>query len=302
MNEKNLREIELHAHEMRKNIVRITATASSGHPGGSLGQADIFATLYFGRFFDDFLRKTGRDFVLNFSRKPLNLLSENRDILVQSNGHTAPARYAVFRELGFFTDKEMLTLRKFGSRLQGHPERKFLPEIETTSGPLGEGLSQGAGMALGLKKLGQNSRKIFVTLGDGELDEGQNWEAIMFAAKSRLANLIAIVDFNGVQLSGKIREIMPLEPLAGKFASFGWEVFICDGNSPRELLENFAKILSGKSQKNGKPKVLLAKTKMGAGIPSIENDFRWHGKAPDAKTAEKWLKELDENFMKKEKK
>lgn len=287
--------IEQKALSIRKNIIHMISSAGSGHPGGSLGQADIFAALYFG--------SANGDKILKFPRKPLNLLDKSRDILIQSNGHTAPVRYAAFRELGLISDEEILSLRKFGARLQGHPERTILPEVETTSGPLGEGLSQAAGIALAMRDFNDEpNRRVFVTLGDGEMDEGQNWEAIMFARKNRLSNLVAIIDFNEVQLSGSVREIMPLEPLAGKFAAFGWEVFTCDGNNVRELLENFAKILSEKSQKNGKPKVLIAKTKMGFGVPSIMGDYHWHGKAPSVEMAEKWLKELEEDFAKKEEK
>lgn len=282
LNEQNIRDIETHARSMRRWIIRALAAAGSGHLGGSLGQADVYATLYFGEI--------NGEKILRFSRQPLNLLDPARDILVQSNGHTAPVRYAAFHELGLIDDAEMLSLRRFGSRLQGHPERVMLPEVGTTSGPLGEGLSQAAGMALGFRLRNENSRRVFVSLGDGELDEGENWEAIMFAAKNRLNNLVAIVDFNGLQLSGSVQQIMPLEPLADKFTAFGWNVLTCDGNNVCELLETLAQALAEKNQ----PTVIISKTVMGAGVPEIENDYHWHGKAPTAEQAERWIKALDD--------
>lgn len=278
LDDQNIREVEMRARSMRYWIIRSLTAAGSGHLGGSLGQADIFATLYFGEI--------NGEKVLRFPRRPLNLLDDKRDILVQSNGHTVPVRYAAFRELGLIDDDEMLSLRKFGSRLQGHPERNFLPEVETTSGPLGEGLSQGVGMALGLKMRGENARQVVVTLGDGELDEGENWEAIMLAAKNHLPDLTVIVDFNGLQLSGAVKQIMPLEPLAGKLAAFGWHVVICNGNNVREIVRALAKARA----ETTKPSVILAKTVMGAGVPEIENDYHWHGQVPTLEQEEKWLK------------
>jgi transketolase len=308
--DENIRDIENRALNMRRNIIRMLAAAGSGHPGGSLGQADIFATLYFGRI--------NNEPVMHYD--PLNPLDETRDILVQSNGHTIPVRYAALHEIGVIPEEELLTLRQFGSRLQGHPEREKLPWLETTSGPLGEGLSQAAGMAYVLKnfssrhseqsegsqndsrdssqlEITQNdsSRKVFVTLGDGELDEGQNWEAIMFAAKNHLSNLIAIVDRNHIQLSGPTEEIMPLEPLAGKFAAFGWHVLQIDGNDVREILTGFGKAFREKN----KPTVILAKTIPGKGVSFMENDYKWHGAAPTKEQAEIALRELDD-FAKKE--
>ena len=282
LNEQNIRDVEVHARSMRRWIVRSLSVAGSGHLGGSLGQADIYAALYFGEI--------NGEKVLRFSRRPLDLLGSDRDILVQSNGHTVPVRYAAFHELGLIDDNAMLSLRKFGSCLQGHPERTLLPEVETTSGPLGEGLSQAAGMALGFRLQNENSRRVFVTLGDGELDEGENWEAIMFTAKNQLSNLVAIVDFNGLQLSGSVQRIMPLEPLADKFNAFGWNVLVCDGNDVRELLKTLARSVSEKN----KPTVIISKTIMGAGIPEIENDYHWHGKAPTIEQAERWVKLLSD--------
>ena len=268
------------ALNLRKNVVRMLAAAGSGHPAGTLGLADIYAAIF-------------------FAKSP-EIFRENYDHFVISNGHTVPIFYSVLREKNLISDAEMLTLRKFGSRIQGHPERIFrgkenLPLLETTSGPLGEGLSQGAGMAYAEKNFAKNDKKVIVMLGDGELDEGENWEAAMFAAKNHLANLLAVVDVNKIQLSGETKNIMPLEPLAGKFAAFGWHVLQTDGNDFREILEAFAKAENEKT----KPTVILAKTIPGRGVTDIENDYHWHGKAPTAEMAEKWLAELDENFAKK---
>jgi transketolase len=282
----NLEKLRAVAYRMRRDIVRMVTAAKSGHPAGSLSVADLMAALYFGQLAD-------RP-VMNFSRAPLNLFDEKRDILLQSNGHEAPARYAALREIGAIAEAEMLTLRGLGSRIQGHPERLKLPAVEATSGPLGEGLSQGSGMALGLKMRGEPERKVFVLVGDGELDEGENWEAAMFAAKNRLNNLVAIVDFNDIQLSGDTRNIMPIEPLAGKFAAFGWRVLQVDGHDFAEILHAFETAIREKSR----PTAIIAKTVAGRGIPSIEGDYHWHGKAPSAELAEKWLAELDENYAK----
>ena len=315
-----IREISRRALSLRKNVIRMLAAAGSGHPAGALGLADIYAALFFG---DENLtrdKKSGGILHYDFA-KPGRAA---RDLLVISGGHTVPIYYAVLREINVISDDEMLTLRKFGSRLQGHPERVKLPWLETTSGPLGEGLSQAAGMAYAIAKFGKNprnaaenlsrkveeagdatdglSRKVVCVLGDGELDEGENWEAALFAAKNRLNNLVAVVDFNNIQIDGKVADVMPLEPLAGKFAAFGWRVLQIDGNNVREILAAFAKSfqrsgdgeIAADNRETARPTVIIAKTVPGKGVSFMENDYRWHGAAPTKEEAEKALRELDD--------
>ena len=306
--------IKRHAQNMRKNIIRMLAAAGSGHPGGALGLADIYAALFFG---DDELIWQGKSGgVLNYDFN--NHSWPERDLLVISNGHTVPVYYAVLREAGVISDEEMLTLRKFGSRLQGHPERGTLPWIETTSGPLGEGLSQAAGMAYAIKnwlsviangvkqstELDDNGsprsarddeRRIICMLGDGELDEGEIWEAAMFAGKNHLSNITAIVDRNTIQLSGATEDIMPLEPLADKWRSFNWNTIEIDGNDVAQILFALTNVRENPELDPTKPTVIIAKTILGKGVDFMENDYEWHGKVPNAEEAEKALQELDES-------
>ncbi|HLZ15001.1 MAG TPA: transketolase [Candidatus Saccharimonadales bacterium] len=264
--------LELKANEIRADIIKMLETAGSGHPGGSLGQADIYTALYFNIMKHD----------------PRNPDWNERDILVQSNGHTCPVRYAAMAHAGYFDRKELLTLRKFGSRLQGHPERTKLPGLETTSGPLGSGLSQAAGMALALRINNQMHRWVYVTTGDGELDEGNNWEAIMLAAKYKLTNMIVIVDRNNIQIDGPTETVMPLEDLRGKWESFGWHVLEIDGNDIEAVIDavNMAKAIVEK------PVVILAHTIPGKGVDFMEYDFHWHGVAPNVEQAKKALREI----------
>ncbi|MCL1876838.1 transketolase [Candidatus Saccharibacteria bacterium] len=306
-----IREIEIHARNMRENIVRMLVAAGSGHPAGALGLADIYAAL----FFD----------VLHYDRD--NPESPDRDILVISNGHTVPVFYAALAEIGAIPESELLTLRKFGSRLQGHPERKSLPWIETTSGPLGCGLSQVAGMAYALKywkvsganltsarlskdgervsektrddgldeRRGSNGsarglqRFVYCMVGDGELDEGNNWEALMFAAKNRLGNLIAVIDRNHIQIDGDTEDVMPLEPLDDKFRAFGWQVIQIDGNNPESFIDACAMARA----ETDCPTAILAYTVPGKGVSFMENDYTWHGKTPNPEQAQKALNELE---------
>lgn len=269
-----IREIEKHARNIRENIIRMLVVAGSGHPGGALGLADIYAAL----FFD----------VLRYDREDPQSL--DRDILVISNGHTVPVFYATLAEIGVIPESELLTLRKFGSRLQGHPERGSLPCIETTSGPLGCGLSQASGMAYSLKYFDKNERrKIYCMVGDGELDEGNNWEALMFAAKNRLGNLIAVIDRNHIQIDGNTEDVMPLEPLDDKFKSFGWQVIQIDGNNP----ESFIDACSMARAEIERPTAILAYTIPGKGVSFMENDHRWHGKVPNAAETKHALAELE---------
>jgi transketolase len=263
----HLRAIERHALNIRRNVVRMLAQAGSGHTAGSLGLADVFATLYFG--------------VMQFNPDDPN--DPNRDFLVLSAGHVCPALYATLAERGLIPEEELMTLRQFGSRLQGHPERDRLPWLETTSGPLGCGLSQAAGMAYATKN------RVYVITGDGELDEGNNWEAIMFAGKNRLNNLTAIVDRNNIQIDGTTEDVMPLEPLADKWQSFGWHVIQIDGNNVDSIIDacSMARAITER------PTVIIAYTIPGKGVDFIENDYRWHGKAPTAEEARRALAQLE---------
>lgn len=272
MKQYSIDELELIATDIRQDIITMLEAAGSGHPGGSLGQVDIFTALYFGVMKHD----------------PKNPDWDERDILIQSNGHTCPVRYATMARAGYFPRKELLTLRKFGSRLQGHPERLKLPGLETTSGPLGSGLSQAAGMALALRMNQALHRWVYVTLGDGELNEGNIWEAAMLIGKYKLSNLIAIVDRNNIQIDGPTEVVMPLEDLRAKWEAFGWHVLEIDGHDIEAVIDacQMAKAIVEK------PVVILAHTIPGKGVDFMEYDFHWHGVAPNHKQAKLALKEI----------
>ncbi|HEX8763224.1 MAG TPA: transketolase, partial [Candidatus Saccharimonadales bacterium] len=214
-------ELELIANDIRQDIIRMLLEAKSGHSAGPLGLTDIFTALYFNILKHD----------------PKNPDWEDRDILILSNGHCTPVRYATMARAGYFDRSELLTLRKLGSRLQGHPERTKLPGVETTSGPLGSGLSQAAGMAMALRMDKKHHRWVYVVTGDGELNEGNIWEAAMFVGKYKLNNLIAIVDRNNIQIDGPTETVMPLEDLRGKWESFGWHVLEIDGNDIEAVID-----------------------------------------------------------------
>lgn len=269
----DIEKLEQIVAEIRKDVLRSISVAGSGHTGGSLGMADVFTALYFRLMRHD----------------PQNPQWEERDRLVLSIGHVAPVLYAALANAGYFSKEELLTLRKLGSRLQGHPGRDHgLPGIELSAGSLGQGLSVATGMALAARHDKKNYR-IFSIHGDGELQEGSIWEAAMSAGHFRLDNLIAIVDRNKLQIDGETEKVMRLEPLADKWKSFGWEVLQCDGNNMRELVQTLEEALAVRN----KPAVILAHTKMGAGIPEIENDYHWHGKAPSIKDLNNWGIEID---------
>lgn len=271
---KRIVEIEAHAKNIRRNIIKMLTEAGSGHTAGSLDLADILASLYFG--------------IMNYN--PAKPDDPSRDMFVLSAGHTCPVLYATLAEVGALPETELMTLRKFGSRLQGHPERTVLPLVETTSGPLGEGLSQAAGMAYAFKYLDRNERRVYVVTGDGELDEGNIWEAAMFSSKNKLSNLIAFVDRNTIQLSGKTEQIMPLEPLADKWRSFGWNTKIIDGNDVSQILAVVDEVKQDESL--SQPTVIIAKTVAAKGVDFMEGDYRWHGKVPTREQAERALEEL----------
>ena len=268
----SLAELEVKADDIRQDVIRMLEAAGSGHSAGSLGQADIFTALYF-----DIMK-----------HDPKNPDWDERDILVQSNGHTVPVRYATMAHAGYFDRKELLTLRKLGSRLQGHPERTKLPGVETTSGPLGCGLSQANGMALAMRMNKQNHRWVYVTVGDGELNEGNNWEAIMLAGKYKLNNVIAIVDRNNIQIDGPTEVVMPLEDLKAKWEAFGWHVIEIDGNNIEAVIDacSMARAIVEK------PVCIIAHTVPGKGVDFMEYDFHWHGAPPNHEQAKIALKEL----------
>jgi transketolase len=266
-----LAELELHANDVRVGIIRSLVAAGSGHSGGSLDMADIFTALYFHLMRHD----------------PKNPDWPERDRLLLSCGHIAPVRYSAMAYAGYFPVEELLTLRKFGTRLQGHPERVSLPGLETTSGPLGEGLAQGTGIALAAKMDGKGYRTYVIT-SDGEHECGLHWEAMMTAAKFKLDNLTCIVDRNVIQIDGSTEDVMPLEPFADKYRAFNWDVFECDGHDIAAFVEAVEKA----KRVRGKPQVVIAHTVMGKGVSYMEGDYLWHGKPPKKDEAEKALQEL----------
>ena len=269
-------EIKQKATRMRRNIIRMLEHAGSGHSAGALGMADLVAALYFG--------------IMNID--PKDPENPERDLFMLSNGHTVPVQYAAMAEAGFFPESELMTLRQWGSRLQGHPERMMLPGLETTSGPLGCGVAQGAGMAYALQYLDkQRHRWVYVVTGDGELDEGNIWESAMFAGKYKLAQLIVFVDRNNIQIDGPTEDVMPLENLREKWESFGWHVQEIDGNNVRAVIDavNFAKAVENK------PCCIITHTIPGKGVDFMEYDYTWHGIAPNSEQAEQALAELPAN-------
>ena len=253
------KQLEEMANTIREDIIKMLVTAGSGHSAGPLGLADIFAALYF-----DILK-----------HDPKNPDWLERDRLFLSNGHCVPVRYATMARAGYFPVKELATLRQFGSRLQGHPERLRLPGLESTSGPLGSGVSQAAGMALALRMDGGRQRVYCVT-GDGELDEGNIWEAVMFAAKERLTNLTVIVDRNNIQIDGITETVMPLGDLAKKWSAFGWHVIEIDGNNVQAVI-NACELAKAVTEA---PTVIIAHTIPGKGVDYMEYDYHWHGTPP----------------------
>jgi transketolase len=267
-----IQRLEEIANDIREDIIRMLEHAKSGHSAGPLGLADVFAALYFD--------------VMKYD--PKNPDWDERDILLLSNGHCVPVRYATMARAGFFERKELMTLRQLGSRLQGHPERTRLPGMETTSGPLGCGLSQACGAALALRMDNANHRWVYVVMGDGELDEGNIWEAAMLAGKYKLDNITALVDRNNIQIDGPTEYVMPLEDLKDKWEAFGWHVLEIDGNNIEDIIDAYsmAKAIVEK------PVVILAHTIPGKGVDFMENDFHWHGSPPNHEQAIKALHEL----------
>lgn len=267
----NIKRLSLIANTLRCDIINMLAEAKSGHSGGPLGLADIFSCLYF----------------KILSHRPKQPNWEDRDRLILSNGHVCPVLYVSLARSGYFDVKELKTLRKLGSKLQGHPHRESLMGVENTSGPVGQGLSQACGIALGLR---YDKKKSFVycVTSDGEHDEGQTWEAILFASKYKLSNLINIIDRNNIQIDGFTSDVMPLGLLEEKYKSFGWRVLSISGNNIKQILNAISKA----KQDKAKPTVIVAHTTPGKGVSFMENRFEWHGKAPNKEQAQQALIEL----------
>ena len=266
-------ELQKIAKDVRKDIINMLVEAGSGHPGGSLSAADILTYLYFNK--------------LRYKKD--NPLWENRDRFVLSKGHGVPALYAVFAQAGLIGKDEIYTLRKINSRLQGHPDRVKLPGIEASTGSLGQGLSVALGMAIAAKMDKKNYR-VYCMLGDGETQEGQVWEAAMAAPKYKLDNLVAITDYNKIQLDGSVREILNLEPLADKWKAFNWNVIEIDGHDLDQIDAAFAK---AEAFKNG-PSIIIAHTVKGKGVSFMEGEVGWHGKSPTVDEGKKAVQEIME--------
>lgn len=275
LTDEKIKELELQANTIRQTIIEALVEAGSGHTAGPLGMADIFTALFFHILKHD----------------PKNPSWNDRDRLVLSNGHICPVLYATMAHAGYFSVNEFKkTLRKFGSKFQGHPHRDFLPELETSSGPLGSGLSQSVGMALAerMDKGKATNKFIYCLMSDGELDAGNSWEGAMLAGKEKLGNLIAIIDRNNIQIDGFTENIMPLEPLADKWRAWNFHVLEIDGHNFREIEEAIGQAKAEFS----KPSVIIAHTIPGKGVPEFERKYEWHGKPPNKEEADKALNEL----------
>ncbi|MBI1863600.1 transketolase [Candidatus Woesebacteria bacterium] len=264
-------ELEKKANDIRRDIIKSLVAAGSGHSAGPLGMADIFAALYFEIMHHD----------------PANPFWEDRDRLILSNGHICPVRYATMAHAGYFPITELKTLRKLGSRLQGHPERKKLPGVETTSGPLGSGLAQSCGIAYAARMDNRRFR-VFCICSDGEHEEGNHWEAVMFAGKNKLSNLTLFVDRNNIQIDGFTEDVMPLEPLVDKYKACNWHVLHIDGHNMQEIIDSVAHARAVYER----PTAIIAHTIPGKGVDFMENKPEWHGKPPTAEEARKALHEL----------
>ncbi|HEU5114743.1 MAG TPA: transketolase [Candidatus Paceibacterota bacterium] len=274
MNPSALKQLELKANDIRESIIDMLLEAGSGHTAGPLGMADIFTAFYFKVLRHDPKRPDWSD----------------RDRVILSNGHICPVLYATMAHAGYFPVSELKTLRKFGSRLQGHPHRDFLPMLENSSGPLGSGLSQAVGMALAdrIDNGKSTEKRIYCFMSDGEHDAGNTWEAVLLAGKEKLNNLVAIIDRNNIQIDGYTEDIMPLEPFANKYITFNWHVIEIDGHDMNEIVRAFetAKTVFEK------PTVIIAHTIPGKGVKEFERKYEWHGKPPNKAEADMALREL----------
>ncbi|GAA0125181.1 transketolase [Clostridium sp. ATCC 25772] len=270
--EKTLDQLQNIAKEIRKDIVTMLTESASGHPGGSLSSVEILTTLYFNEMNID----------------PKNIHDPNRDRFVLSKGHAAPVLYSTLAEKGFFEKEELMSLRKTGAMLQGHPNMNYVPGVDMSTGSLGQGVSTAVGMALA-GKIDEKSYRVYTVLGDGELQEGQVWEAAMCAAHYKLDNLTAFVDFNGLQIDGDISKVMNPNPIADKFEAFGWNVLVLeDGHDLKAIKEAIEKAKTVK----GQPTMIVCKTVKGKGVSFMENQAGWHGSAPSKEQCDLALKEI----------
>ena len=270
----SIKELKLIANTIRKDIIKMLAHAGSGHTAGALGMADIFAVLYFR--------------ILN--HKPRNANWKNRDRVIVSNGHICPVWYATLANAGYFSKDELLKLRKINSKLQGHPHLNTLPGIENTGGPLGQGISFACGVAFA-GKLDKKDYMVYCSLGDGEIEEGQVWEAMLFAAKYKLDNLCAFIDRNYIQIDGNTEDVMPLGDVSRKVKEFGWNVIEINGHDYKQIINAFE--TAKKARGKGKPVMIIANTIPGKDVSFIEGRYEWHGKPPNKEQAVKALEELD---------
>ncbi len=274
LSSKKIIELEAKANDIRVSIIEMLVKAGSGHTAGPLGMADIFTALYFH----------------TLNHKPSDPSWPERDRVVLSNGHICPVLYSTLAHAGYLPLTELATLRQFGSRLQGHPHRDFLPMLETSSGPLASGLSQAVGMALA-DKIDTNltsERRVYCLMSDGELESGQIWEAAMLAGKEKLHNLVGVIDRNNIQIDGYTEDVMPLENLRAKWEAWNWYVIEIDGHNMEEIIDAFDKAKTI----FGQPTVIIAHTIPGKGVKEFERDYRWHGKPPTPKETKMALREL----------
>ncbi len=281
ISESEYKKLEEHANAIRVSIIDMLVDAGSGHTAGPLGLADIYTVLYF--------------HALN--HKPQDPQWPQRDRVIISNGHTCPVLYATMAHSGYFPVSELSTLRKFGSRLQGHPHREFLPMLENSSGPLGCGISQAVGMCIAdrIDTNGQSTKFFYCVVGDGELNEGNNWEAILLAAREKLHNLIVIVDRNNIQIDGNTEDVLPLESLSQKWQAFNWHTQEIDGHNLNAIND----AIDMAKSTFGKPSVIIARTIPGKGVTEIERDYHWHGKPPTREQEQSWLQKYFTKIIKK---
>ena len=272
VSEQELKKLKETAREIRINIIKMLTEAGSGHPGGSLSIADILTVLYFHKMRHD----------------PKNPKWDQRDRFVLSKGHGVPTQYAVLAKSGYFSEEELMSLRKTGSRLQGHPDRSKLPGLEASTGSLGQGLSIAVGMAVA-GKMDKENYRIYCMVGDGESQSGQIWEAAMCAAKYKLDNLTAILDYNKIQLDDRVNIVMEIEPVKDKWRSFGWNVMEIDGNDIPKIID----ALDDAEKVKGNPTIIIAHTIKGKGVSYMEDNVDWHGKAPSKELAEQAIRELE---------
>ncbi|MEK9147694.1 MAG: transketolase [Patescibacteria group bacterium] len=272
----NIDELKKTANIIRQDLIKMLVEAGSGHTAGPLGMADIFTAFYFN--------------LLRYDTKDIE--NPNRDRLILSNGHICPIRYTAMAHAGFFEIEELKTFRKFNTRLEGHPSIHSLPGLETSSGPLGEGLSLSSGIALASRMRGEeNDYNIFCLMSDAEQEEGMTWEAAMFASKYKLSNLIGIIDYNNIQIDGKVEDVMPLEPIVDKYKAFNWSVMEMNGNDMEDILNTINKAIEVKN----KPTMIIARNTPGKGVSMFENNYKWHGITPNKEQGNNALRELQHN-------